>query len=148
MTDTPIPVAIIAPTPMPVEVVAGPSMNAPMQPGQVGGTSPSKPDVMTTSAGQLVAAPTTTEEEDRVSLGQRDTSKVWESTQRQIALSVIGAALIVAIVLAVFGKQLGTNELQLASAVFLYGVANLVTGFYFGRTNHTKIGGIGAVTGR
>lgn len=142
MTDPPIPVTIESPVPIPVEVVAGAAPHAPMQPGQVGGTAPSKPDVMTTSAGQLVAAPTTTEEEDRVSLGQRDTSKVWESTQRQIALCVIGAALIVAIVLAVFGKQLGTNELQLASAVFLYGVANLVTGFYFGRTNHTRVGGV------
>jgi len=27
--------------------------------------------------------------------------------------------------------------------VFLFGVANLVTGFYFGRTNHQRTGGIG-----
>lgn len=75
--------------------------------------------------------------------GQRAINLVWENTQRLVALSVTGASLVVAASLSVFGKWLGATELQLASMVFLYGVANLVTGFYFGRTNHARTGGIG-----
>lgn len=32
--------------------------------------------------------------------------------------------------------------------VFLASVANLVIGFYFGRTNHTRVGGVGPLEGR
>lgn len=92
--------------------------------------------------GQTVAAPTSTEEQDRVSAGQRDINRIWETTQMKIALSVIWSSIFAGTALAVFGKWLGSNEMQLASIVFLYGVANLVTGFYFGRTNHQKIGGV------
>ena len=61
----------------------------------------------------------------------------------RIALSVIWAALAISAVLAIFGKWLGTPDMQLAAIVFLFGVANLVTGFYFGRTNHQRSGGVG-----
>lgn len=76
--------------------------------------------------------------------GQRQVNLIWETTQQRIALWVIAAALSVACVLAVAGKMLGTTvDVQLAAIVFLFGVANLVTGFYFGRTNHTRSGGVG-----
>lgn len=97
---------------------------------------------VTTQSGHLVAAPTSTEEEDRGTAGQRAVNLLWEHTQRQIALAVIGAALVVGIALAVLGRWLGSPEIQLAAIVFLFGVANLVTGFYFGRTNHTRTGGV------
>lgn len=97
---------------------------------------------VTTPAGNVVASPTKTQEDERVSAGQRTVNLIWESTQMKIALSVIWASLIVSGALAVTGKLLGTPDIQLAAVVFLFGVANLVTGFYFGRTNHTKVGGI------
>jgi hypothetical protein len=75
--------------------------------------------------------------------GQREINLIWETTQMRVALSVIWSALIVGIALGVFGVWLGTPDMQLASVVFLFGVANLVTGFYFGRTNHQRSGGIG-----
>lgn len=75
--------------------------------------------------------------------GQRLINLIWEKTQRQVALAVIGGALLVAGSLAIFGHWLGSNDLQLAAVVFLFGVANLVTGFYFGRTNHARVGGVG-----
>jgi hypothetical protein len=87
--------------------------------------------------------PKTTAEEDRRAAGQREINKTWELTQRQIALAVIFVSLIVGGVLSIFGKVLGTSDVQLAAIVFLFGVANLVTGFYFGRTNHARSGGIG-----
>ena len=75
--------------------------------------------------------------------GQRTVNIIWETTQMKVALSVTWGSLVVASTLAVFGHWLGSQDLQLASMVFLYGVANLVTGFYFGRTNHARTGGIG-----
>jgi hypothetical protein len=103
---------------------------------------PVGPSVITTPEGKVVATPTTTEESDRVSAGQRAVNLIWETTQMRIALSVIWVALAVAALLAVGGKLAGTPDVQLAAVVFLFGVANLVTGFYFGRTNHQKIGGV------
>lgn len=83
-------------------------------------------------------------EEERKTAGQRAINLIWETTQMKVALSVIWSALIVAAVLSIFGKTLGSSDLQLAAVVFLFGVANLVTGFYFGRTNHQRVGGVGA----
>lgn len=74
--------------------------------------------------------------------GQRHINLIWETTQMKVALSFTWGSLLVAAGLSIFGKWLGTPDLQLAAIVFLFGVANLVTGFYFGRTNHTKVGGI------
>lgn len=68
------------------------------------------------------------------SAAARAAHDVWETTQMRIALSVTWAALLVAAIMAIGGRFIGSSELQLASIVFLYGVANLVTGFYFGRT--------------
>ena len=91
-------------------------------------------------------APTVKQAEDAmVALGQRTVNMIWETTQMHIALAVIWTSLIVGGVLAVAGKYLGTTDVQLAAIVFLFGVANLVTGFYFGRTNHTRQGGVGTI---
>lgn len=76
--------------------------------------------------------------------GQRQINLIWELTQQKIAFLVIGMSLLVGGVLAIGGSWLGSGELQLAAVVFLFGVANLVTGFYFGRTNHQRVGGVGA----
>lgn len=92
--------------------------------------------------GDLNIAPTTTASEDLTKAGQRTINLIWENTQMKVALSVIWAALIVSGTLAIMGKVLGTPDIQLAAIVFLFGVANLVTGFYFGRTNHTRVGGV------
>ena len=83
----------------------------------------------------------------RKTAGQRDINLMWETTQMRVALSVIWSSLVVAALLAVLGKWIGSADLQLAAVVFLFGVANLVTGFYFGRTNHQRTGGIGATSG-
>lgn len=84
-----------------------------------------------------------TTEHERVSAGQREINRLWEKTQSRVAQQVVAASLLVASVLAIFGKYLGSTEIQLAAIVFLFGVANLVTGFYFGRTNHQRTGGVG-----
>lgn len=92
---------------------------------------------------ELSRSPTTTPEQDRSSAGQRAINLIWETTQMRIALSVIWSSLMVGVILSAFGKWLGSADIQLAAVVFLFGVANLVTGFYFGRTNHARSGGVG-----
>lgn len=72
---------------------------------------------------------------------------LWERTQRQIALSIIWAAEAVAASVAMTALIPNATERQLSLAmtalVFLTSTTSLVIGFYFGRTNHTKVGGVG-----
>lgn len=73
--------------------------------------------------------PDTTEQEDIVTLGQRRVNLVWEATQAAIAISVTGALIYISV------NKIDAEELK--NAFFL------IVGFYFSRTNHTAIGGIG-----
>lgn len=81
---------------------------------------------------------------------QQKISSIWESTQRIIALSVVETTLIaVSVIVAapgvatIFGVPLPETATTAASTgvVFLASIANLVIGFYFGRTNHQRVGG-------
>jgi hypothetical protein len=74
-------------------------------------------------------ASTTTKEEDLHSLGQRKINLIWEVSQALIALSIVGANVVAAFWLPV-------QNTLLANAFFL------VIGFYFGRTNHARQGGV------
>lgn len=67
--------------------------------------------------------------------GQRRVNLIWETTQSAIAVAVSGGTLIVAVRLALLGK---TDAVNLLSNAFF-----LVIGFYFGRTNHQRVGGVG-----
>lgn len=84
----------------------------------------------------------TTLEEDRHSAGQRSINRLWEFTQAAIALAITTVALWVAAYTAL-RKPTADTQVQVAASVFIYGVANLVIGFYFGRTNHQRSGGVG-----
>jgi hypothetical protein len=97
-------------------------------------------------AGERVAYNTDTTTDTRaqsiektlVSRGQRRVNLIWEVTQAVLAVSVVGTALFVSALLAVDDPQ-GTGP----GGIMLFGLANLVTGFYFGRTNHQRTGGVG-----
>lgn len=102
----------------------------------------------TTTAEQNLASLGERDSQDAVRAGQRQINLMWETTQRTVALGVIGSALAVSVILAIGGEFLGTVDTQLAAIVFLFGVANLVTGFYFGRTNHQRRSGDGDYVGR
>ena len=72
---------------------------------------------------------TTTSEEDLVTKGQRTVNLIWESTQGLIAVSITFAIIFCAF-----------NEItspELTNAFFL------IIGFYFSRTNHSSVGGVG-----
>ncbi len=76
--------------------------------------------------------PTTTSEQNLRTAGQRKINLIWEYSQAAIALSVVAATIIYAFSL-LFLVNPPANSI-LTSAFFL------VIGFYFGRTNHARIG--------
>ncbi len=86
---------------------------------------------------------TTTGEQDRKSAGQREINLIWENTQRLIALFVVVMGCLVSGVVVIASTVTGTGEpssLVLAAFTLLSNISFLVAGFYFGRTNHARIG--------
>ena len=90
-------------------------------------------------------AASTTFQEDLVSAGQRNINLIWETTQGQIAkyvilgtMSIDGISVLLSIVL--------NKDFTAAQGLTLGFVNSLATGvvsFYFSRTNHTQVGGVG-----
>ena len=79
-------------------------------------------------------SPTTTLQEDITTAGQRKVNLIWEYTQAAIALIVVLASITAAVMAMLAGKEV---------SAFLSFVCGNVVGFYFSRTNHAAIGGIG-----
>lgn len=73
--------------------------------------------------------PTTTHQQDLTTAGQRKVNLIWEFTQATIAVAITIAIIYCAI------KKIDSPEVR--NAWFL------IIGFYFSRTNHAQIGGIG-----
>lgn len=71
----------------------------------------------------------TTFEQDLVTAGQRRINLVWEATQAAIAVSITGGVIYCAV--------RAIDSVVLTNAFFL------IVGFYFSRTNHAAIGGVG-----
>lgn len=93
-----------------------------------------------------LTAPATVAQEEQTSLrsaGQRRINAIWEYTQAFIAGTTVSTVLYVAARLATVETDGHVPGQQVAAFVFLTGVANLVIGFYFGRTNHQRTGGVG-----
>lgn len=85
--------------------------------------------------GQPVA-PTTTVQEDLTVAGQRKVNLIWEFTQAGIALAVVFSNMAASLFNVYNGKGLEVPAV-LSNTLFL------VVGFYFSRTNHQAIGGVG-----
>jgi len=77
-------------------------------------------------------------EESLVTAGQRRINILWEVTQAIIAIFVTGTSLFVSAKLILKGDMENGAFLLLSNAFFL------IIGFYFSRTNHQKIGGVGS----
>jgi len=82
------------------------------------------------------APSTTTAEQDINTESQRHINRVWEYTQAAIAITVVVANIIVQVATVFMGLKSPVPE-SLSNVLFL------VVGFYFSRTNHTAIGGVG-----
>jgi hypothetical protein len=116
----PIPVTIQGPVPIPVTMATPRGIG--LQPQD---TIPSLPAQ-------------TTFQEDLTTAGQRRINLIWEWTQAVIAIMVIGANMVVGIYQGlVMAENRPEYPIILSSSLFL------IVGFYFSRTNHAAIGGIG-----
>lgn len=82
--------------------------------------------------------PTTTAQQDITHAGQRRINLIWELTQAGIAMTVSVVTVYTAAKLSLLQPAQTAAFLLLSNAFFL------VIGFYFGRTNHQRTGGIGA----
>jgi hypothetical protein len=115
-----LPVTIAGPQPVPVVVVA-PLPAPPIQKQQDQTVDPS------------IAAKTTFQE-DLTTAGQRQVNLIWERTQAAIAIMVVVSAMVSGVVAMMYTREIPT----ILSVAF-----GMVTGFYFSRTNHAAIGGVG-----
>jgi len=80
----------------------------------------------------------------RKTLGQRRINMVWELTQAFMAASVVGTTLWVNGTIALTkDAAVVANQAASSALMQLNVMAALVTGFYFGRTNHERTGGVG-----
>lgn len=85
----------------------------------------------------LPLPPDTTEQEDIMRASQREISRIWEVTQSRIAMAVVLFTMINGSYLVFIGKS------DQAIPTIFSVAFGMITGFYFARTNHEKIGGIG-----
>ena len=94
-------------------------------------------------------APDTTVEDDMVTAGQRAVNLIWESTQSQIAKVTVYANILIIIVVIVglvaLKGQIGTELIAIILAALgsINTTTGIIIGFYFSRTNHQSIGGVG-----
>jgi hypothetical protein len=87
-----------------------------------------------------VAAAAHVESTIKTEAGQRRVNIVWELTQAFIAVGIVTANLIVGVAMSLSKTPANEFPFVLSSSMFL------VIGFYFSRTNHAAIGGVGAKT--
>jgi hypothetical protein len=94
--------------------------------------------------------PDTTAQEDLTTAGQRAINLIWENTQARIALFVVAAGMLVnmavVLILILLIRDVTVEQVALISLClqFINLTCGIVIGFYFSRTNHAAIGGIGS----
>lgn len=93
------------------------------------------PVVPLTEAAQEIKATRLSEAEQLAVSRHQKINLIWEYTQAYMAILVITTVLIATAYIAITTKDDGKRT---ASLLFMTGLANLVAGFYFGRTNHTR----------
>lgn len=86
---------------------------------------------------QQSVAPKTTAEQDLTTASQRKINFIWEFTQSAISILVVVSNMIVAVHMGLVSGPHPEFPVVLSSALFL------IVGFYFSRTNHAAIGGVG-----
>ena len=88
---------------------------------------------------QPSVAPNTTLQQDKTLAGQRNVNIIWEFTQAIIAIVITVGVVVVSVHNGLTNKGDIISEFPatLSNAFFL------IVGFYFSRTNHQAIGGIG-----
>lgn len=78
-----------------------------------------------------------TAQEDLTTAGQRKINLIWEYTQATIAITTVFGNVATSMFFAFNRIPMVEYPIVLSSALFL------IIGFYFSRTNHAAIGGVG-----
>lgn len=103
------------------------------------------PQAQTTSS-KPVDTPAESEQKALTTAGQRNVNLMWETTQARVAIAIVYVVLGVAATVTIVGMLPWATEKQLALAItaflLLSNLSTLVIGFYYGRTNHQRIGGV------
>lgn len=95
----------------------------------------SKATVSTTEPALEIKATRLSEAEILAVARHQKINMVWEYTQAYMAVLVITTVLATATYIAITTRDDSKRDVALA---FMIGLSNLVAGFYFGRTNHTR----------
>lgn len=95
----------------------------------------SQHQVSTTEQAMEIKATRLSEAEILAVTRHQKINMVWEYTQAYMAILVITTVLGSATYIAITTQEDSKRNVALA---FMIGLANLVAGFYFGRTNHTR----------
>lgn len=99
--------------------------------------------------GKSFKSPTTTQEEQSVTAGQRVVNLLWENTQSKIAIWTVASSIALNATLCLsvifLNFQITNNQMAVISLCIqpITLTTGIVIGFYFSRTNHTAIGGTG-----
>lgn len=158
-TDSPIPVTVESPlkhddgNPIPVTNIIREG-DTPM-PVNIVETTKSESKIVHKDE-KLTLEPNTTEQQDITTEGQRIINLIWEKTQSRIAfMSVlvgmaVNAALVFAMVFSVASGEISIARLAVITSALasINLTTGIVIGFYFSRTNHTKVGGVGSTEGK
>lgn len=102
-------------------------------PAQTVPIRPSTGNVQSQSGDPSIPARTTFQQ-DLTTAGQRKVNLIWEYTQAVIALMVVFMTM-------VCGAVGMFKDLQIPTIISV--AFGMITGFYFSRTNHAAIGGVG-----
>lgn len=116
------------------------------------------PEGQATTTSTIAPKPSTAVEEAKISEtaltsgGQRDINLMWETAQSKIAVRSVTvglglnvAVVLIALVMSFLGVEVNVNQLAIISVClqFINLTVGIIIGFYFSRTNHTKVGGVG-----
>ncbi len=97
-----------------------------------------KPNILT----HFSLPPNTTEQEDITHASQRAINLIWERTQATIALLVVSCAIFDGVFSQVYASLHPTISVPQGPNILSNAFFGII-GFYFGRTNHSAVGGIG-----
>lgn len=134
--------AVPVPEPVPLEKHQIPKKEgdvmAPLREDQI-------PVVFTPPAPDNIPA-RTTGEQDRKTASHREINLMWETNQGRIAMTLVYAVTFVTVILSLSALLPGVDDRVLAIATSAFMLMNslisMVIGYYFGRTNHEKVGGV------
>jgi hypothetical protein len=134
MTQQPVPVVV--PDPLPVDITNPDPLNVKVtNPVALADAARGPTGLRVQSQVTDPSVPAkTTFQEDLTHAGQRQINLIWERTQAAIALGVVFITMLAGLWGMVNNQQIPT----LMAVAF-----GTVVGFYFSRTNHAAIGGVG-----